>query len=275
MAGLTQKQQSNNRFTLESILEEDDDQEAVVEKMNPRKGISKDNEANKSLPFDKCLEADSEVDELERKKTLCRQLGDKLTTKKESKKEIREWLGTGVIIKTILKLDFLELIGIAISVSGTIGLWNLWLNTLNNTDYPPILLLRGICLIIFIGALMTIGVYSLFSIATTKYNFITTKMNEKDYLIKEDIVDCPIAVKEMLLSHIEADELYGKVNKERKRFEWLKDDGECDHYWNFDKPKDKNDIEYQMRYLADQLETGKVYKLSDIITDKVKKKVSE
>lgn len=160
-------------------------------------------------------------------------------------------------------------------VDGTVGLWNLWLNTLHNTDYPPILLLRGICLTIFIGTLMAIGVYSLFSIATTRYNFITTKMNEKDYLIKEYIVDCPIAVKEMLLSYIEADELYGKVNAERKRFEWLKNDGECYHYWNFDKPKDKNDIEYQMKYLADQLEADKVYKLSDIITDKVKKKVSE
>ena len=32
MAGLTQEQHSNNRFTLESILEEDDDQEEVVEK---------------------------------------------------------------------------------------------------------------------------------------------------------------------------------------------------------------------------------------------------
>jgi hypothetical protein len=262
MTGLTQEEQKrNNPFTLEAILEEESD--------------VNDSYINDALPFDKCLKADTQVEEVERKKELSRQLGTARTTADQSKKEIREWLGTSVIIKTILKLDFLELIGIAISVGGTVGLWNLWLNTLNNTDYFPILLLRGICLTIFIGALMTIGVYSLFSIATTKYNFITTKMNEKDYLIKEDIVDCPIAVKEMLLSHIEADELYGKVNKERKRFEWLKDDGECDHYWNFDKPKDKNDIEYQMKYLADQLEAGKVYKLTDIITDKVKKKVGE
>ena len=97
-------------------------------------------------------------------------------------------------------------------------------------------------------------------------------MNERDYLIKEDIVDSPIAVKEMLLSHIEADELYGRVNIEKNCLEWLKNDGECYHYWNFDKPKDKNDIEYQMRYLADQLEVGRVYKLSDIITDKIKRK---
>lgn len=259
MTGLTQKEQKrNNPFTLEAVLEEESE--------------VNDSYVNDALPFDKCLKADTQVEEAERKKELSRQLGTAKTTADQSKREIREWLGTSVIIKTILKLDFLELIGIAISVGGTIGLWNLWLNTLNNTDYPPILLLRGICLTIFIGALMTIGVYSLFSIATTKYNFITTKMNERDYLIKEDIVDCPIAVKEMLLSHIEADELYGRVNIEKNCLEWLKNDGECCHYWTFDKPKDKNDIEYQMKYLADQLEAGRAYKLSDIITDKVKRK---
>lgn len=100
-------------------------------------------------------------------------------------------------------------------------------------------------------------------------------MNETDYMIKEDVVDCPIAVKNKFLYYVNIDELYGKVNAEKNRFEWLKDDGECDHYWNFDKPRDKNDIEYQMKYLADQLEAGKMYRLSDIITDKVKKKVSQ
>lgn len=79
MAGLTQEQQSNNHFTLEGILEEEDDQEEVVEE---KKEVYKNNKASKSLPFDKCIEADNEVDELEKKKMLCRQLGDKLTTKK-------------------------------------------------------------------------------------------------------------------------------------------------------------------------------------------------
>ena len=115
MAGLTQEQQSNSRFTLESILEEDDDQEEAVEKANPRKEIYKNNEISKSLPFDKCIEADSEVDELEQKKALCKQLGDKLTTKKESKREIRKWLGIGTIIKTILKVTFKPILAFVIS----------------------------------------------------------------------------------------------------------------------------------------------------------------
>ena len=121
MAGLTQEQQSNSRFTLESILEEDDDQEEAVGKAVPRKEIRKNNEISKSLPFDKCIEADSEVDELERKKTLCKQLGDKPTTKRESKREIRKWLGIGTITKTILKVTFKPIIAFAISIAGVIA----------------------------------------------------------------------------------------------------------------------------------------------------------
>ena len=104
-------------------------------------------------------------------------------------------------------------------------------------------------------------------------------MNETDYMIKEDIVDCPIAVKNLFFYHVKVGELYIKVNVEKKRFEWLNNEGECCYCWSienpFGNPEDKCNFEYQMKYLADQLEAGKVYRLSDIITDKVKKKASE
>lgn len=106
-------------------------------------------------------------------------------------------------------------------------------------------------------------------------NSLSGNLNETDYMIKEDVVDCPIAVKNKFLYYVNIDELYGKVNAEKNRFEWLNNDGECCHYWTFEKSKDKNDFEYQIKYLADQLEAGKMYRLSDIITDKVKKKVSQ
>ena len=115
MAGQTRQQQSNSHFTLGSILEEEDDQEEVVEE---KKEVHKNNEVSKSLPFDKCIEADNEVDELEKKKTLCRQLGDRPTTKKESKKEIRKWLGISTIIKTIFKVAFKPILVHAISIAG-------------------------------------------------------------------------------------------------------------------------------------------------------------
>lgn len=235
--------------------------------MEEKSDINTDH-VNDAIPFDKCIEADKQADEEEKKRKWYSQLGTAKTTKEQCEREIKEWLGTGTIIKTIFKTTYSSVIAFAISVGTTIWFWNP--NYFNSEELTP----QGIGLTFLIGMSLAIGVCVLVIIADTRYNFISTKMNEKDYMIKEDVVDCPIAVKNKFLSYVKIDELYGKVNAEKNRFEWLNNDGECCHYWTFEKSKDRNDIEYQIKYLADQLEAGKVYKLADIITDKAKK-VSE
>ena len=277
MAGLTQRQQSNSRFTLESILEEDDDQEEAVEKANPRKETHKNSETSKSLPFDKCIEADSEVDELEKKKALCKQLGDKLTTKKESKREIRKWLGIGTIIKTILKVAFKPILVHAISIAGVIAFGKLLINSLNINSFALkdyflssfLMFVSGMMILV----LVAVAIEALVWMAMDDYNFIEEKMKNKDYMLDENIIDCPIAAKERLLLHIKDDELYIRLNKKKNRMDLLEDGIKADNWWNFEKSKGKHDIEYQMKYLADQLEDGKIYKISDIITDKAYKKL--
>ena len=273
MAGLTQKQRSNGHFTLESILEEDDDQEEAVEKANPRKEIHKNNEISKSLPFDKCIEADNEVDELEQKKMLCKQLGDKLTTKRESKREIRKWLGIGTIIKTILKVTFKPIIAFAISIAGIIAFGKFSMYSLNMRNYflGATLIFGSIVMIIM---LVATAIGALVWIAMDDYNFIEEKMRDKKYMIDENVVDCPIAVKEELLSCIkDDDELYIRLNKKNNRIDALDEKSNFSSSWKFEKPKGKHDIEYQMKYFADQLEDGRIYKISDIITDKAYKKL--
>lgn len=270
MAGLTQEQQhSNNRFTLEGILEEEEDQEAVVEE---KREIHKNSETSKSLPFDKCIEADNEVDELEKKKTLCKQLGDKLTTKKESKREIRRWLGIGTIIKTILKVTFKPIIAFAISIAGIIAFGKLCMYSLNMRNYflGATLIFGSIVMIIM---LVATAIGALAWIAMDDYNFIEEKMRNKKYMLDENIIDCPIAVKEELLSCIkDDDELYIRLNKKKNRIDALDEKSNFSSSWKFEKPKGKHDIDYQMKYLADQLEDGRIYKISDIITDKAYKK---
>lgn len=273
MAVQTQEQQSNNHFTLESILEEEDDQEEVVEE---KKEIHKNNETIKSLPFDKCLEADNEVDESEKKKTLCRQLGNKLTTKKESKREIRKWLGIGTIIKTIFKVTFKPILVHAISIAGIIAFGKLLINSFNINSFDLKDYFLGASLIvvssIMILVCIAVAIGALVWAAMDDYNFIEEKMKSKDYMLDENIIDCPIAAKERLLSHIEDDELYIRLNKKKNRMDLLEDGIKADNWWKFEKSKGKHDIEYQMKYLADQLEDGKIYKISDIITDKAHKK---
>lgn len=274
MAGLTQEQQSNNNFTLESILEEDDDQEEVAEE---KKEIHKGNETNKSLPFDKCIEADNEVDELEQKKTLCRELGDRPTTKKESKREIRKWLGIGTIIKTIFKVAFKPVLVHAISIAGIIAFGKLLINSLNINSFALkdyflssfLMVVSGIMILVCIA----VAIGALVWMAMDDYNFIEEKMRNKNYMLDENIIDCPIAAKEELLSCIkDDDELYIRLNKKKNRIDALDDKSNFSSSWKFEKPKSKHDIEYQMRYFADQLEDGKIYKISDIITDKAYKK---
>ena len=274
MAGQTQQQQSNNRFTLESILEEDDDQEVVVEE---KKKTQKSNEISKSLPFDKCLEADNEADELEQKKTLCRQLGDKPTTKKESKKEIRKLLGMGTIIKTILKVTFKPVLVHAISIAGVIAFGKLLIYSFNINSFDLKDYFLGASLMVVSGimilACIAVAIGALVWMAMDNYNFIEEKMKNKNYMLDENIVDCPIAAKKELLSCInDDDELYIRLNKKKNRIDALDEKSNFSSSWKFEKPKGKHDIEYQMKYLADQLEDGKIYKISDIITDKAHKK---
>ena len=126
---------------------------------------------------------------------------------------------------------------------------------------------------IMILACIAVAIGALVWAAMDDYNFIEEKMKSKDYMLDENIIDCPIAAKEELLSCINDDEeLYIRLNKKKNRIDALDDKSNFSSSWKFEKPKSKNDIEYQMRYFADQLEDGKIYKISDIITDKAYKK---
>lgn len=214
----------------------------------------------------------------EQRKTLCRQLGDKLTTKKESKKEIRKWLGIGTIIKTIFKVTFKPILVHVISIAEVIAFGKLLINSLNINSFDLkdyflssfLMFVSGmmilVCIAVAIGALVWM--------AMDDYNFIEEKMKNKDYMLDENVIDCPIAAKEELLSCInDDDELYIRLNKKKNRIDALDDKSNFSSSWKFEKPKGKHDIEYQMRYFADRLEDGKIYKISDIITDKAHKKL--
>ena len=190
MVGLAQQNsKQNSPSILEIALEEE-------KELNTRL-----NKINDAIPFDKCVEADKQADEEEKKRKWYSQLGTAKTTKEQCEREIKEWLGIGTVIKTIFKTIYSPVIAFAISVGTTIWLWNPLQNNLNN---------------ILIGTSLAIGVCVVVAIANSEHNFIPTKMNEKDYMIKGNVVDCPIAVKNKFLSYVKIDELYGKVNAEKE-----------------------------------------------------------
>lgn len=85
MIGVTQQNsKQDNLSTLKAVLEEEPD-------INT-------NHVNDAIPFDKCIEADKQADEEEKKRRWYSQLGTAKTTKEQSKKEIKEWLEKGIFM---------------------------------------------------------------------------------------------------------------------------------------------------------------------------------
>lgn len=94
--------------------------------------------------------------------------------------------------------------------------------------------------------------------------YIKKKMSKKNYLIPENVVDCPITTKQ---------ELYSLLDEKNKYYLTLKDGNLFLYNKDFDNKLQvtgtvKND---ETQYLINQLEEDRYYSITDIITDKQEK----
>lgn len=140
-----------------------------------------------------------------------------------------------------------------------------------------------VCLLaLFCGTIFTFGLTILGSICIVVKvaNFvmdgplcvIKNKMLNDDYCIEDSVIDCPIQVKDWLIGRILKNELYIVLNKKDKAIELLNNNRNYSHCFDTDiDSTDKTSFEYQFKYFADQLKNGEMYKIADIITDKVVK----
>lgn len=94
--------------------------------------------------------------------------------------------------------------------------------------------------------------------------YIKKKMSKKNYLIPENVIDCPITTKQKLYSLLDEKNKYYLTLKDGNLFLYNKD---FDYELQVTGP-DKND---ETQYLINQLEEGKFYSITDIITDKQEK----
>lgn len=205
------------------------------------------NEKEFQLPYDRCIEIDKEVDALleeEKKKQQINERKAKLI--EESKKSrhfaIYKWLGpnfmleyvSGCVLSVILfiPLFFVGLVLVSVADSKHF-----------NGDYD----------IKFINLIE--------HIMPSSQKYIKKKMSKKNYLIPENVVDCPIITKQ---------ELYSLLDEKNKYYLTLEDGNLFLYDKDFDNKLQvtgtvKND---ETQYLINQLEEGKFYSITDIITDK-------
>lgn len=224
-----------------------------------------------TLPFDRCVKIDKEFEKEQEKREVLEdlvsfnsQLGLIKTTQSESKKAVYDWVGTDTILRWRCKKYLFPILCLTI----TFGLL-FYALFCSLTEKPYINIEVSVLVaIIFFLLYVFFGAEGL----DEKFEHVKNKMNEYEYLIATDVVDCPLLVKYKLVDSLwENKKLYIRFVPNKKELQFFSNSEEVS-YWFLKETTDKNNLEYQMNYFASQLIPNKFYRISDIITDVAKKK---
>lgn len=202
------------------------------------------------------------------------------TTKINSLKQVLQWIGKPAIIKACMSIVLLIAIVVLVLIADKFIIEFCALKITQFVVYSKNIV---VCLLaLFCGTLFTFGMTVLGSIyiVVKVANFVMdgplcvvkNKMLNDDYCIEDGVIDCPIQVKDWLIGRILKNELYIVLNKKDKTIGLLNNNRNYLHRFDTDiDSTDKTSFEYQFKYFADQLKNGEMYKIADIITDKVVK----
>lgn len=202
------------------------------------------------------------------------------TTRTNSLKQVLQSIGKPATIKACMSIVLLIVTVILILIADKFIIEFCALKITQFVVYSKNIV---VCLLaLFCGTIFTFGLTVLGSICIVVKvaNFvmdgplcvIKNKMLNDDYCIEDGVIDCPIQVKDWLIGRILKNELYIVLNKKDKAIELLNNNRNYSHCFDTDiDSTDKTSFEYQFKYFADQLKNGEMYKIADIITDKVVK----
>lgn len=203
------------------------------------------------------------------------------TTKINSLKQVLQWIGKPAIIKACMSIILLIVTVVLILIADK---FIIEFCALKITQFVASSKNIVVCLLaLFCGTILTFGMTVLGSICIVVKvaNFVMdgplcvvkNKMLDDDYCINDDVIDCPVQVKDWLMGRILKNELYIVLNKKDKAIELLNNNRNYSHCFDTDiDSTDKTSFEYQFKYFADQLKNGEMYKIADIITDKAVKR---
>lgn len=210
-----------------------------------------------TLPFDRCLKADEELEEdLEErevridKREFLYELPKIKTTIHRSKKDILSWAGTKNVLAWVR--------------DSTVILFVTCLNPLGLSGW---IFESTIASVVLLFILSSIFFWSESS-DVSNVGFIQNKLDSEDYLIANYVVDCPSRVKIHLYNDIKYNkELYIRFVPKKQEVQFFTNEGKVTYY-RVEKSTDKNSFDYQMYYFAKQLIPHNFYRISDIVTDK-------
>lgn len=194
-------------------------------------------------------------------------------TLKQSLKELDDFVSDGTIrerVSTNFILYFITVVGIflIITLLDTTIATLLAMYTFNK-PFDSSMCLALLVLLSIPSMIASISIHDKLFPRQNRFDRLKRKTLGTGYEILKDIVDCPIEFKRELYYKLETGYLLLSYNQNNRTLRYFKEDG-TEKYIN-EKLKCYEDFVYQTKpykYFVAQLENDKMYKISDILTDK-------
>ena len=194
-------------------------------------------------------------------------------TLKQSLKELDDFVSDGTIrerVSTNFILYFITVVGIFLIIT----LLDTTIATLLamyafNKPFDSSMCLALLALLSIPSTIASISIHDKLFPRQNRFDRLKRKTLGTGYEILKDIVDCPIEFKRELYYKLETGYLFLSYNQNNRTLRYFKEDG-TEKYIN-EKLKCYEDFVYQTKpykYFVAQLENDKMYKISDILTDK-------
>lgn len=195
------------------------------------------------------------------------------TTLKQSLKELDDFISDGTIrdrVSTNFVMYFITVVGIFLIIT-TLDTAIATLLAMYAFDKPfdSSMCLALLALLSIPSMVASISIHDKLFPRQNRFDRLKKKTLGTGYEILKDIVDCPIEFKRELYYKLETGYLFLSYNQNNRTLRYFKEDG-TEKYIN-EKLKFYEDFIYQTKpykYFVTQLESDKMYKIVDILTDK-------
>lgn len=195
------------------------------------------------------------------------------TTLKQSLKELDDFISDGTIrerVSTNFVLYFITLIGIFLIITTLdTAIATLLAMYAFNKPFDSSMCLVLLALLSIPSMVASISIHDKLFPRQDRFTRLKKKTLATGYEILRDVVDCPIEVKRELWYKLETGYLFLSYNRNNQTLRYFKEDG-TEKYVN-KKLMYYEDFVYQTepyKYFVAQLENDKMYKISDILTDR-------
>lgn len=219
------------------------------------------------------IKLDEQTDKIKKQNDFNKAVKNIKTTKTESLREVDRFISDGTIREFVSANPVrLALTSIAITMLIEllmIGFMSLLVIFVAHQPINQSMVLALFVMLLIPSLLLSFKICDEAFLHTSRLDKLKKKVLSHNYMINDKVIDCPIEIKRVLLDQLEyGGYLYISYSQYNKAFKYFAEDGEeeCVNLLEYD----SNPLYYtkECSYFKDQLARDKMYRISDILTDR-------